>query len=304
MNASASEPILQIANLQKSYGSFEVLRNLQLEVATGTIYGLVGLNGSGKTTTLECVLGLQSFNSGAISLLGRQPQHLHLHKGKVVAVFDSPSLNPNLTVRQTLQHAALLCDQPESRIEKLEALLGIESFRHFKVRNLSLGNKRRTSIAQGLTGNPELVLLDEPFNGLDAGGVDDVLQLISDLNDEHGTTFLLSSHQLPYLEQVCSHIAILHEGEIARSGPKAELLRNNEVTLQIHTSDNARAAHIIGQLSSGKTRITQSDQYLVLGNLSNTVENMNRVLVENGIGVSEIIQQQASLETLFRKITS
>ena len=304
MNASASESILRISNLEKSYGNFKILRKLQLEVAAGAIHGLVGLNGSGKTTTLECVLGLQSFNSGEISLLDKQPQHLHLHKGKVVAIFDSPSLNPNLTVRQTLQHAALLCDQPESQIKKLESLLGIENFRHFKIRNLSLGNKRRTSIAQGLIGDPELVLLDEPFNGLDAGGVDDVLQLISDLNREQGTTFLLSSHQLPYLEQVCSHIAILHEGKIAISGTKAALLQNSEVSLHIRTSDNVRAAQVIDQLSSNKSRIVQTGKYLVLTDLSDSAENINKALVENDIGVSEIIQQQASLETLFRKLTS
>lgn len=303
MNTSASEPILCIKNLQKSYGEFEVLRNLQLEVAAGSVHGLVGLNGSGKTTTLECVLGLQNHNGGSISILGREPEDLHLHQGRVVAIFDSPSLNPNLTVRQSLQHAALLCGQNNSRVVEMEALLGIDGFCHFKIRNLSLGNKRRASIAHGLIGNPEFVLLDEPFNGLDAGGVDDVLGLISTLNNEQGTTFLLSSHQLPYLEQVSSHFAILHEGEIVCSGSKAELLNQSDTILRIRTTDNAKTKALIAESSLASTVNQHDSEYLAITQLRAPAEQINQMLVERGIGVSEIIQQQASLDSLFRQLT-
>jgi len=123
---------------------------------------------------------------------------LHSAKGKVVGIFDTPSLHLNLTVRQSLNHAALLVESQSRTPAQVEALLGIEKISNFKVKHLSLGNKRRASIAQALLGSPDLIILDEPFNGLDAGGVDDVLALIKNLNQEEGTSFLLSSHQLPY----------------------------------------------------------------------------------------------------------
>ena len=194
---------------------------------------------------VRCILGLQPFNSGSISVLGRQPKDLHLASGRVVAIFDTPSLYPNLTVRQSLQHALLLCQKVVRTPAEVEKLLGIERFSDFRIRHLSLGNKRRASIAQALLGSPELVLLDEPFNGLDAEGVDDVLGLIGQLNRDEGTAFLLSSHQLPYLEQVCSHIAILHRGEIALSSDIDSLLSRTTASVQLRTPQESEAIALL-----------------------------------------------------------
>ena len=302
MNQSVSGPVLRIANLHKSYGRHRVLRGLQLEVASGAVHGLVGLNGCGKTTTLECVLGLQAFDDGSISVLGQRPSHIHLNQGKVVAIFDSPSLNPSLTVDQTLQHAALLCGQPLSRIAEVKELLGIQSFGSFRIRQLSLGNKRRTSIAHGLLGAPELVVLDEPFNGLDAGGVDEVLTLISRLNRQLGTSFLLSSHQLPYLEQICSHLAILHEGQIAVSGSKAELLERVGAVLRLRVSDPAQAQRLL--TSETRLKVVQSaDQQLLTVEIGDRdPAEINAILVKAGVAVSALIPERSSLDSLFRQV--
>ena len=244
---SSEPPALSVTGLYKKYGQFEVLKGLDLALYPGAIYGLVGLNGSGKTTTLECILGLQDFDRGEIRVLGNGPRKLHAAQGRIVAIFDTPSLNPNLTVRQSLRQALLLCDGAARKPAEVEAQLGITKFSDFKIKNLSLGNKRRASIAHALLANPEIILLDEPFNGLDAGGVDEVLALIKDLNQKQGTSFLLSSHQLPYLEEICSHIAILHDGQIAASDEKSRLLGSVQSTIRIQTNDNHRAAKIIGQ---------------------------------------------------------
>ena len=239
---------LVVSDLHKSYGDFPVLRGLDLQVEPGAVMGLVGLNGSGKTTTIECLLGLQGFNSGSIRLFDVAPANLSSLQGDVVAIFDSPSLYNNLTLGQCLQHARLLCSNPVRSVQEVESLLSIEQFHDFRVRQLSLGNKRRASIAQALLGQPRFVLLDEPFNGLDAEGVDDVLALITRLNREQHTSFLLSSHQLPYLEQVCSHISILSEGRIARSGKLDELLSGEAVTASISATDSAAAAAALGSI--------------------------------------------------------
>lgn len=295
---------LSVAGLSKNYGSFSVLDDLNLHVEKGSIHGLVGLNGSGKTTTIECILGLQDFNSGSISALGHAPSKLHLSRGKLVAIFDSPSLHPNLTVRQALQHALLLCESPTRSPAAVEELLGISRFTDFKVKNLSLGNKRRASIAQALLGEPEFVVLDEPFNGLDAEGVDDVLALISTLNREHGTTFLLSSHQLPYLEQICSHIAILHKGKISHSDTINNLLGNTQTTIQIGTHEIDAASKFLEALPGTNVIGVDADGYLNVSILDSDSAAINRLLVEQQVPVSELILKRASLAGLFRQITS
>tara|TARA_B100000795_G_scaffold189233_1_gene144047 strand:+ start:6284 stop:7189 length:906 start_codon:yes stop_codon:yes gene_type:complete len=297
-------PALSVTGLKKNYGSFTVLEGVNLQVKKGSIHGLVGLNGSGKTTTIECILGLQSFNSGNITALGQSPKQLHRTKGKLVAIFDSPSLHPNLTVRQCLQHALLLCDEPTRSAQEVEDLLGVSRFRNFKIKNLSLGNKRRASIAQALLGDPEFVVLDEPFNGLDAEGVDDVLELISVLNRDYGTTFLLSSHQLPYLEQICSHIAILHQGKITHSDTISNLLGSTHTKLQIKTPNSEAASKLLEDIPGVELHGIDSEGYLNISVADSDSIAINKTLVESQIPVAELILKRASLATLFREITS
>ena len=300
---SSEPPALRVTGLHKKYGQFEVLKGLDLALCPGAIHGLVGLNGSGKTTTLECILGLQDFDRGEIMMLGHGPRKLHAAQGRIVAIFDTPSLNPNLTVRQSLRQALLLCDGAARKPAEVEAQLSITKFSDFKIKDLSLGNKRRASIAHALLADPEIILLDEPFNGLDAGGVDEVLTLIKDLNQQQGTSFLLSSHQLPYLEEICSHIAILHDGRIAANDEKSRLLGSVQSTIRIQTNDNPRAAEIIGQLAGSSLQTNNNTDMLLVNSETIGPADINRQLVEQGLAVSEIVAERASLDSLFRRIT-
>jgi ABC-type multidrug transport system ATPase subunit len=295
---------LSISGLTKSYGDFAVLRDLDLQIQRGAIHGLVGLNGSGKTTTLECILGLQGYQGGNISVLGHSPDKLHEARGNVVGIFDTPSLHPYLTVRQCMEHARILCDEPSRSPEEVENLLGITRFSDFKIRHLSLGNKRRASIAQALLGSPELIVLDEPFNGLDAGGVDDVLQIISNLNSQQDTSFLLSSHQLPYLEQICSHIAILHGGRVALSDETASLLGHSVSTVLVKTDQTRAATAVIEKLDGCVLLQTDASGYLHVALQKLESATLNQALIAQQIPVSELILERASLASLFRKITS
>ena len=304
MSANISALALSVNGLNKSYGSFEVLKNLDLELKQGSILGLVGLNGSGKTTTIECILGLQEANSGSVSILNHTPQRLHETRGKIVSIFDTPSLHPNLTVRQSLEHAELLSENLVRTPQQVEELLGIEKYSTFKIKNLSLGNKRRASLAQALLGNPELIILDEPFNGLDAEGVDDVLALIRRLNKDRGTTFLLSSHQLPYLESICSHIAILHQGKILVSDNIDDLLANTNHSILLKTETEKTAIKFLEAQDDITVINKNSDGYLELSTKDVRSSDLTRQLVENQIAVSELVLKQASLGNLFRAITS
>ena len=304
MSAANSALALSVNGLNKSYGSFEVLKNLDLSIQQGSILGLVGLNGSGKTTTIECILGLQASYSGFISLFDYSPQNLHEAQGKIVGIFDTPSLHPNLTLRQSLEHAALLTENQARTPARVEELLSIKQFTKFKIRHLSLGNKRRASLAHALLSNPDFIVLDEPFNGLDAGGVDDVLELIQQLNDEEGTTFLLSSHQLPYLESICSHIPILHEGAIAVSGAIENLLEGSKHTVLLRSESPSDALNFLHQLKDITVINPNASGYIQLETAVLDSSELNRLLVTNNIAVGELILQRASLGNLFRSITS
>ncbi len=304
MNETIGAAAISVSGLNKTYGKFEVIKNLDLEIQNKAIHGLVGLNGSGKTTTLECILGLQPSNSGTISVMGQKPEALHLTQGRVVAIFDTPSLHPNLTVRQCLKHASLLCNQIVRTPIEAEQLLGIEQFQNFKIRNLSLGNKRRASIAQALLGKPEVIILDEPFSGLDAEGVNDVLRLITRLNSEENTTFLLSSHQLPYLEQICTDIAILHKGSIAIDGDVNSLLKTSGNQLLLKTPNASLAISVMETVEGVEYSHTDTEGYLHVQMTAAESAKLNQILVEKQIPVAEMILQRGSLGKLFRKITN
>lgn len=294
---------LVVRELNKKYSQFEVLRQLNLEVLAGAVHGLVGLNGSGKTTTLECLLGMQSFNSGDVHVLGLTPAQLHKSRGRIVSIFDSPSLHPQLTVRQTLEHASLLCEKLVRTPAQVEALLGISRYSNFRIRHLSLGNRRRASIAQALLGRPEFVILDEPFNGLDAGGVEDVLALISQLNRQEGTAFLLSSHQLPYLEKICSHLSILHKGQIVVSDHVSNLFNAQHSRLLVSCDDVVRACAIMEDIPG--VTIEESIPGLLTLQLDNVSPALiNQKLVQKNIMVHELVRERASLTSLFHDITS
>lgn len=303
MSEPRADAVLSVSGLTKRYGRHEVLHGVDLMVSAHAVHGLVGLNGSGKTTTLECILGLQRSDSGNIQVLGLPPLRLHQSRGRVVGIFDTPSLQPNLSVRQNLELARLLCVNPVRSCSEVELLLDISRYSSFKVRHLSLGNRRRASIAQALLGKPELVVLDEPFNGLDADGVEQVLALITRLNREDGTAFLLSSHQLPYLERICSHLAILHRGRIAVSGTTDALFNRQSQRLQIHCDQpdlavqTLAAAGIAGFIHDHATGLVEGP--LPHGDAA----GVNRCLVQAGVGVNELVRIRASLTSLFRDVT-
>jgi len=296
--------VLRARGLRKRYGDVPVLRGVDLDLPAAAVLGLVGLNGSGKTTTIECILGLQDFQQGDISVLECDPGELFRLQGDVVAIFDSPSVAPHLTVRQCLEHARRMCPRPVRSCAEVERLLGIEAYSGYRIRQLSLGNRRRVSIAHGLLGAPRLILLDEPFNGLDAGGVDQVLALIGELNRETGASFLLSSHQLPYLEAVCSHIAILHQGRIALAGALRGLLADTGSRVILRSSQAGRARELLRGDGRVELLSESANDGMMLRLRDCSSEQLVAHLINNDVPVAELIRQRASLDSLFRELTA
>lgn len=302
MNTDTS--LLVVNDLRKHFGKNSVLKGLNFRVNQQEIHGLVGLNGAGKTTTIECVLGLKAFDSGSIRVMNVQPSKLHTTRGQLAVVFDSPCIHPNLTVRQALEYANLTCDHKNTiSPEEVEEKLGISRYRNYKIKNLSHGNRRRASIAQTLIGRPDFIILDEPFSSLDAGGVDDLLLLIKELNRKEGITFLLASHQLPYLEQICTHVSILHQGSIALSIKIEDLFNLEHTRAVLHTNEDD---NILNKLSKipGITICNNHCNDGILVELDGiTTAQLNRELIRQDVDVYDLIRQRPSLDSLFRKVT-
>jgi ABC-2 type transport system ATP-binding protein len=297
-------PLLAIDDLYKKFGKNSVLNGLNLHVGKNEIHGLVGLNGAGKTTTIECVLGLKPFNAGSIRILKVPPSNLHTTKGQLAVVFDSPCIHPNLTVRQALKYASLTCGKKDTvSPEEVEEKLGISRYRDYKVKNLSLGNRRRTSIAQALIGKPDFIILDEPFNSLDAGGVDDLLLLIKKLNRDEGITFLLASHQLPYLEKICTHVSILHQGKIALSIKIDDLFKLEHMRATLHTSGGKNLLNILSKIPGVTICDNHCNDGIMVELEGITTAQLNRELNRQDIDVDELIRMRPSLDSLFRKVT-
>ncbi len=306
MNAELSQsstPPLCIDNLHKRYGSHHVLKGLNLVVEPNSIVGLVGLNGSGKTTTIECLLGLQRFHEGTISVLDANPKGVHQLNGRIAAVFDQPCLYPGLSVRQSSMHSRLLLGNDSSEPSVLEDAFRLTRYRKFKTKKLSFGNKRRTAIMQALIGAPEFVVFDEPFIGLDAEGVEDVLHLIQQENNDQGTTFLLASHQLPYLERICTHIAILHEGTIALFDKIENLLASDTLAVKVRSSNCAEIAELASQNQQIEFVEQHDDDIVELSLTEMSSSELNGLLVQSGIPVSELLVVRQSLNSLFRSVT-
>jgi len=292
---------ISVNGLRKRYGRQDVLGVVDLEAPAGAVYGLLGLNGSGKTTTIECLLGLLWPGGGRIAVLGSAPASLCRLGGRVAAVFDTPCLHPRLTAREELEHTRLLLGGRGRPIEEVEERLGLGRHRRVRTSRLSLGNRRRLSIALALLGRPELVILDEPFSGLDAGGVEDLLALIGELNRRDGTSFFLSSHQLAYMERICSHAAFLHGGRIAAAGEVAVLLEGG-ARLSVRVDDVSRARLALAGSVRDDALRDAGDGRLELALDGVDPAEVNRTLVLAGVGVSELRVERRGLEQLFHKL--
>jgi ABC-2 type transport system ATP-binding protein len=294
--------------LTKRFGENVAVNNVELLVPRGCAFGYLGPNGAGKTTLIRVLLGLTHADAGTMSLLGYPvPKHRDLALVRVGAIVDEPRFHGHLTGRQNLQILAA-AREPAARDRIGPALerVGILHRAEDKVSKYSMGMRQRLGVAACLIGDPELLILDEPMNGLDPAGMADMREMIISLVAE-GRTVVLSSHLLDEVERTCDAVAIVDRGKVVRQGPISELLAGATVALQVECSEPDRArslidatrigAHIeVGSLGLGIS--------LPAGTTRDVIAEINRVLVAGGISVYRLQEIQASLESWFLQVTS
>ena len=240
-----SEPVIELRNISKNYGKKKVLKDVSFTVNKGDIYGVVGKNGAGKTTLFKLILGLSPYNGGTILLEGSDD--LDTVRSKM-GFFIGNNFFPYLTARENLiYYADLKGMKDRSEIDKILELVGLKDVKT-KVGGFSLGMKQRLGIGMAIIGRPEILILDEPANGLDPQGIADIRKLIRHLNSEYGMTIIVSSHILGELQNTAHRFGIVNNGTIIRELSEADLqLTDESIALSISTADAERAKELLRQ---------------------------------------------------------
>jgi len=291
-------------DLSHHFGPDPVLKNLSLRVPTGAIYGFLGPNGAGKTTTLRLLLGLLIRQHGTISMFGLPfDQHRLDILRRVGSLIESPSLYDHLTARENLAVWQKVFRPPVARITEVLDLVGLGQTGHKRVSQFSLGMKQRLSLAVALLHSPDLLILDEPTNGLDPAGIIDMRALLLRLNTDHGTTIVISSHLLAEIDKLVTHAGIINRGEMVFEGPMAELKSKQEQvsSVTVRTSANDRAAAVAAGL--GLTTTVEVDAVHLPPMSREQVAQLTRRLVEHNLDVYEVGVARHDLEAIFMGLT-
>jgi len=297
--------VIKVENISKHFGALKAVDNLSFEVEAGQVFGFLGQNGSGKSTTIRMLLSLIHPSSGSIELFGKSIQKNRASiLEQVGAIIERPDLYPYLSATEHLQLFAKVRKQKieASRIIDTLTQVGLSHRAQDKVQTFSLGMKQRLGIAIALVHNPSLIILDEPTNGLDPQGIADIRALIQHLAKEEGKTIFVSSHLLSEIEQVANQILIIHQGKKMVEGVTKELLDPEKRIVQIKTMDDVKALAIIVAGGFSQYLLTRKEG-IFLKLPTTAIPVLNESLVQSGIAVLGI-ETKNSLEDYFLQITS
>ncbi|HEX8425998.1 ABC transporter ATP-binding protein [Hymenobacter sp.] len=295
-------PVLELDNLSKVYGNTTALRNLTLNVEPGSVYGLLGPNGSGKTTTLGIALGVLRASGGTVRWFGQQPSASN--RRRVGALLETPNFFPYLSARQNLELAADVKRADPSTVSRALDLTGLGTRQHDAFKSFSLGMKQRLALASTLLGNPEVLVLDEPTNGLDPQGIAEVRDLVTRLAAE-GKTIIIASHLLDEIEKVCTHVAVLQRGDLRAAGPVHSILATADRVVLRPAPDTAailqQALATLPWVSD--VRPEAAGVFSAALAPGHDSADLNRALFAQGIALAGLEVRHRSLEAQFLELT-
>ena len=295
------ETILTIKNLNKVYNKYvHAVKNLSLEIHKGNVYGILGPNGSGKSTTLGIVLNVVNKTSGEYSWFGGTME-THDALKKVGAIIERPNFYPYMTAKENLELVCKIKNIDYSKVQEKLALVGLFERQNSKFNTFSLGMKQRLAIASALLNDPEILILDEPTNGLDPQGIHQIRDIIK-LIASQGTTILLASHLLDEVEKVCSHVLVLRKGEILYSGPVDEMT-SNQSYFELQVEDLEGLKNALNSYPSAEKIVEEDGKLLVYTNVPIEASEINKYLFKNNIFLSHLVKRKNSLESQFLELT-
>jgi ABC-2 type transport system ATP-binding protein len=294
------EIILSIKNLNKRYGSLQALKNVSFEIHKGNVYGILGPNGSGKSTTLGIILNVVNKTSGEYNWFGGTMQ-THEALKKVGAIIERPNFYPYMTAKENLELVCKIKGINYAKVnEKLE-LVGLVDRQDSKFSTFSLGMKQRLAIASALLNDPEILILDEPTNGLDPQGIHQIRDIIKHIAAQ-GTTILLASHLLDEVEKVCTHALVLRKGEVLYSG-LVDGMSSNEGFFELQADDAENLMSVLKTHPAVKNSINEGEKVLVYLKDKLEAKELNQFLFEHNIVLSHLVSRKNSLEEQFLELT-
>ena len=294
-------PAIATQGLTRRFGQLTAVRDLSLEVPRGSVYGFLGLNGAGKSTTIRMLLGLLQPTDGAVVLLGlAMPKQRMRALARLGALVEAPTLYPHLTGVENLEATRRLLGIRRQRIARTLEIVGLSNAGHRLVREYSTGMRQRLGLALALIGEPELLILDEPTNGLDPRGIQEVRELVCTLPARLGVTVFLSSHILAEVEQVASNVGIIHQGRLVVQGTLETLLGRGMLRVGVRDSMGARDRLVDLGWS---VRVCANETLLVEATSSDDAEAVNDILLRGGHPVFHLVYERASLERVFFRAT-
>ena len=295
------ETILSIENLNKRFGPIHAVKNVSLEIEKGNVYGILGPNGSGKSTTLGIVLNVVNKTSGNYSWFGGTMQ-THEALKKVGAIIERPNFYPYMTAIENLELVCKIKGIPYTKVhEKLE-LVGLLDRKNSKFSTFSLGMKQRLAIASALLNDPEILILDEPTNGLDPQGIHQIRDIIK-LIASQGTTILLASHLLDEVEKVCTDVLVLRKGEVLYSG-SVDSMSSNEGFFELQSDDIKQLKFVLSKLDAIEKCTEDNGKILAYLKKPLEAKDLNRMLFEEKIVLNHLVKRKHSLEEQFLELTS
>ncbi len=296
------EHVIKTERLTKRFGKEVVVNELNMRVPKGEVYGFLGPNGAGKSTTIRMLLGLMKPSAGMVQIFHQDLKsgRLNILK-KVGSLVENPSYYPHLTAYENLEAIRKILGVPEARIEEVLDIVRLADAANKKVKNFSLGMKQRLGIAASLLHHPDLLILDEPTNGLDPSGIIEIRELIKRLPAEYGMTIFISSHLLSEIEQIATTVGIISKGKLIFQDSIEVLRKMAQQRILLKASDSERAWRTL--LSKGM-KADFKDGFVSLANASDeTVADAVRILVEKGFSIYRVEEEKSSLEDIFLQMT-
>jgi len=294
--------VVATTELTRRFGRVTALDRLTVELPAAGVVGLVGPNGSGKSTLIRILLGLIRPTSGGATVLGSSVHSPRDYAARVGALIESPAFVPGLSARANLVSLARLRRLPLARVDAVIEQVGLTGRDREPVKRFSLGMKQRLGIAAALLSDPELLILDEPTNGLDPAGIVEIRELLRDLG-RNGRTVIVSSHQLAEIEAVCDHLVVIRFGELVFSGPMAEVMKRSREHIEIAPEHQADTGRLETALAAAGWSVTTTDDVLRVAAGADRAADLNRAATAAGITLRRLEVAQDNLEEIFLEMT-
>ena len=293
--------ILRVENLSKNYGRIQALKGVSFSVPKGSVYGILGPNGSGKTTLLGIIMNVLRASGGSYQLFDEAATDDH--RKLIGTLLETPNFYHYLSAVRNLKITAAIKGHGEEDIEKVLRIVNLWQRKDSAFSTYSLGMKQRLAIGAALLGDPDVLVFDEPTNGLDPVGIAEIRNLIKELS-ANGKTIIMASHLLDEVQKVCTHVAILQQGNLVASGSVDEIFAQDDI-VQLRAQDMEKLRQVAAQITGGK-KVSVNDNYIEISfdAGSTDLESINRLCFDSGIVLSHLQLKKNSLETKFLELTT